>query len=291
MMINLSDKKVIFPFAPRPLPGESVASWVIRLSASHDYDFLTIKKLANVKLSHKDWDEGLTEQDTHQLLETAGFDYEEFFCGTIDPLFLRQNYLQLLPRYIDGHPSYAFCSACFKEDREPYLRWRWRYYNFRNCTVHGSPLRTSCPHCNSPLVTSTALLRYESKLVFTPTLAYCKRCGQPLDQDALDFSWGGKASKPAPRIRVPDINPYDGQSIIRWLWIAKRRKAPWRLKFGSVDEPNPYSEPRKIGLEHYRHLDVYARAKVAKALRIYRAEKHRQRAEDRLAVQIGESAE
>jgi hypothetical protein len=38
-------------------------------------------------------------------------------------------------------------------------------------------------------------------------------------------------------------------------------------------------------------LDVYARAKVAKALRIYHAEKLRQRAEDRLAMQVGESAE
>jgi RNase P subunit RPR2 len=290
-MTNLSDKKVIFPFAPLPLPGESVASWVIRLSASHDYDFLTIKKLANVKLSHKDWDEGLTEQDTHQLLETAGFEYEEFFCATIDPLFLRQNCVQLVPRYMDGHPNYAFCSACFKEDREPYLRWRWRYHNFRNCTIHNRPLRTSCQHCNSPLVTSTSLLRYESRSVFTPNLAFCKNCGQPLDQDALDCGRGGKASNPSLGIKVPEINPNDGQSIIRWLWIAKKRKAPWRLKFGLADEPNPYCEPRKIGLEHYRHLDVYARAKVAKALRIYHAEKLRQKAEDRLAVQIGESVE
>jgi hypothetical protein len=112
-----------------------------------------------------------------------------------------------------------------------------------------------------------------------------------LNQDALDFGRGTKASKPSLWFKVPEINPYDWQSIIRWLWIAKKRKAPWRLKFGSVDEPNPYCEPRKIGLEHYRNLDVYARAKVAKALRIYHAEKLRQRAEDRLAMQVGESAE
>lgn len=279
-MDTLHDKNLIFPYAPRPLPGESVASWVIRLCGSHGYEFKAIERLLNLKPKHRDWDAGLSEQDTRNLLKAAGCEFKEFFDGYIDPKFLRDNHVVLRPRYKDGVPCYGFCPFCLKTDDVPYLRWRWRYYNFRQCTVHFIPLMTECPHCNACIATRSSLLKDQANIVFIPNLGFCKQCGQPLYEKS--FSQPRVPKEQSIRFNVPEINPYDWDSMLRWLWVGKARRAPWRLKFDFVDGQEMKFSERSIGLTRYRKLNPLVRAKVAKAVAIYRAEKHRQRRDERL---------
>ena len=284
-MNNSETPKLVLPFAPDPFPGESIASWVIRLCGSHGYGFSTVQKLVNVKIRKKDWDEGLSYASTLKLLNAAGLKYSQFFDGYLDPGFLRKNGVQLIPRRIDRGPAYGFCKQCLKADQEPYLRWRWRYKNYGKCTVHKCQLLTCCPHCDAPLDTSTNILCDIGGQIFIPNLGYCKGCGQPLYEGILQLD---KVSKSLGRplwLKIPEINPYDRRSILGWLWIVKKKRVQWRLKFGFTPEPDPCWTPRTIGLKQYRNLNIFVRGKVAKALAIYRAEKHRQRAADRQAVQ------
>jgi TniQ len=289
-MKDSTNAQVIFPFAPAPFSGESIASWVIRLCNSHGYGFATVEKLVKVKLKNKDWDEGMTDQDTHALLQAAGLEYEQFFDGILDPRFLRENNVKLWPRSKDRRPYYGFCKLCFKEDLEPYLRWRWRYENFRDCAEHHCKLLTSCPHCEERIYTDSVILRDDSRSVFIPNVGYCKQCGQPLYEDIKSFGAELKNANRPIGYKAPDINPFDRRSILNWLWHVKKGRVRWKLKFGFAPEPDPFWAPRKNGLKQYRNLNLFSRIKVAKAVGIYRAEKHRQRAEERLAAQAAESA-
>ena len=289
-MKDSTNAQVIFPFAPTPFSGESIASWVIRLCNSHGYGFATVEKLVKVKLKNKDWDEGVTDQDTHALLQAAGLQYKQFFDGILDPKFLRDNHVKLWPRSNDGRPYYGFCKLCFKEDKEPYLRWRWRYENYRGCTVHHCQLLTCCPHCEERIYTGSVILRDDSRNVFIPNVGYCKQCGQPLYEDINTFGDVKKNASRSIGYKVHDINPFDRDSILSWLWHVKKRRIRWKLKFGFTLEPDPFWEPRTIGLKQYRKLNLFSRIKVAKAVGIYRAEKNRQRAANRLAAQAAEPA-
>lgn len=284
-MNNSENPKLALPFAPDPFPGESIASWVIRLCGSHGYGFTTLQKLVNVKVSDKDWDEGLSYPNTLKLLCAAGLEYSQFFAGHLDPRFLRENYVRLVPRRFDGEPAYGFCMECLKADQDPYLRWRWRYENYVICTVHRCRLLTNCPHCDAPLVTGSNILWDVGDQMFIPNLGYCKGCGQPLYEDILQLEQKTKRSGWPLWLKIPEINPYDRRSILSWLWMAKKQRVKWTLKFGFTPEPNPYWLPRRVGLKQYRNLNLYVRGKVAKALTIYRAEKHRQRAAARHEAQ------
>lgn len=290
-MKDSTNAQVIFPFAPTPFSGESIASWVIRLCDSHGYGFATVEKLVKVKLKNKDWDEGVTDQDTHALLQAAGLQYKQFFDGILDPIFLRDNHVKLWPRNNDGKPYYGFCKLCFKEDKEPYLRWRWRYQNYRNCTLHHCHLLTCCPHCKERIYTGSVILRDDSKKVFIPNVGYCKHCGQPLYEDINSFSEVKKNASRAIGYKVQEINPFDRRSILNWLWHVKKGRVRWKLKFGFTHEPDSFWVPRTIGLKQYRDLNPFSRIKVAKAVGIYRTEKNRQRAANRLVAQDTEPAE
>lgn len=289
-MKNSTNAEVIFPFAPAPFPGESIASWVIRLCNSHGYGFATVEKLVKAKLKNNDWDEGVTDQDTHALLLAAGLQYKQFFDGILDPRFLRDNHVKLRPRKNDGRPYYGFCKLCFKEDKEPYLRWRWRYEIFRDCTVHRCQLLTSCPHCEERIYTGSVILRDDSRNVFIPNFGYCKHCGQPMYEDILSFGDVQKNANRHTSYKAPDINPFDRRSILNWLWHVKKERVRWKLKFGFTPEPVPFWAPRTNGLKQYRNLNLFSRIKVAKAVGIYRAEKNRQRAANRLAAEAAEPA-
>jgi hypothetical protein len=289
-MKNSTKQQVIFPFAQVPFSGESIASWVIRLCKSHDYSFQTVSKLVGIKLKKKDWDEGVTKKDIHALLQSAGLEYKQFFHGMLDPEFLRENHVQLWSRKNAGRPFYVFCKLCFKEDKEPYLRWRWRYGNFRKCTVHHCELLTCCPHCKRKLYTDSVILRDDSRRVFIPDFSYCKNCGQPMCEDNKNFINVKKPVIRQTRYVTPDIDPIDSIAFSKWFGISRINDALWRLYFGLPHEIDPLFKSRTNGLKQYRKLSIFSRMRVAKAVAVYRAERHRRRAEKKLAAQAAEPA-
>lgn len=284
-MENSSKSKVIFPFAPRPFPRESIASWVIRLCGSHDYTFARLKLLVNVKVRRNDWDCGMDHLSTLRLLESAGFEYTTFFDEKFNPNVVQQRGMTLRPRSVQGVPYYAFCPMCFAEDEVPYLRWHWRFENFHSCKLHQRNFLTKCPHCDARLDTSRPILRDISSEEFIPNLSYCKNCAQPL------FVIFEKQPEPyrnpweSPGEWIRPVDPNDAESVYRWLCIGRLGSSSWKMRFNMPAEIKPVWKPRKIGQEQYRYLSIYGRAKVAKALRIIRAEKHRQRTEERLGEQ------
>ena len=44
-----------------------------------------------------------------------------------------------------------YCPACFREDRHPYYRLRWRFAWHTVCESHSVALRDGCPFCNAPI--------------------------------------------------------------------------------------------------------------------------------------------
>lgn len=289
-MKDSTNAQVIFPFAPPPLPGESIASWVIRLCGSHGYGFTTVKKLAQVKVKYDDWDRGMDHQSTLRLLEAAGLEYKEFFNENLDPHFLQECGVVLHPINTDWGPAYGFCPMCFAEDQVPYLRWRWRYKNFKKCTRHQRTLLLSCPHCGARLNSSRPILRDDSSEEYIPNLGYCKNCAQPMFVDIQNTKPKFKHPWELRRDWVRTVNPFDSQSVSMWLVLGRVAPFPWSVNFDSPVEIKPVYKARKTGLKKYSRLSLYGRAKVAKALGLIRAEKHRQRADERISTQVGDPA-
>lgn len=284
-MENSRNSKVIFPFAPRPFLRESIASWVIRLCSSHDYTFARLKNLVNVKVKKSDWDDGMNRPDMLRLLQSSGLECEDFFGQMVNAVILRQHGVNLHPRDVDGYPYYAFCPLCFAEDEVPYLRWHWRYANYKECRLHRRKLFTKCQHCGARLETSRPILRDLPNEVFISNFGYCKICAQPLfvffEKKAEPYKYPWERSKDW----VRSVDPHDKNSVGSWLLLGEMGSSSWKLRFDLPAEIKPVWTPRKKGLKQYRNLSIYGRAKVAKALRIIRAEKHRQRSEQRIDVQ------
>lgn len=284
-MKNLNKPSVIFPHAPFTLPGESIASWVIRLCGSHGYGFVTVKKLVKVKVKHDDWDEGIDHQSTLRLLEAAGLQYEEFFNEKLDTAILRECGVTLYSRSTLQGPTYGFCPLCFAEDEVPYLRWRWRYKNFNKCTKHHRNLLTGCPHCSARIDSSRPILRDVPSEEFIPNLGYCKTCAQPMYVQIQEEETTFKHPWELSRDWVRMVNPHDKNSVRRWLNSGRMETFSWRLRFAPPAEIKPVYKERETGLKQYRCLSGYGRGKVAKALGIVRSEMRRQREEDLLAAQ------
>lgn len=166
---------------PEPHIDESPSSWVQRLSGSHQYSFKRLSQVTDIHPKNKDWDCGVTNEDWRKLLELA--DASSSSCGEA-----RFAYTALLSRShketpllnLEGRPSYRWCSACFIEDRVPYLRWHWRLSGCTRCHIHKCPLEERCPWCKSPLSVHRALLVSCGRAKGVFQLSNCGSCGMPL---------------------------------------------------------------------------------------------------------------
>ena len=61
------------------------------------------------------------------------------------------------------------CPLCLKEDKQPYLRKKWRLFFSAACVKHKCFLIDKCPSCGEPFVIH--------KRLYDGDFPYCRKCG------------------------------------------------------------------------------------------------------------------
>lgn len=160
--------------APNIISGESISSWLQRLSQQQG---LSIDKLfsfvdANVP---NDLDSAILEDELTNLVKICGLTSKDFqVIKAIGRSIRAEKLLQWqIRKRQDGRPVSAFCSACLNTDRIPYYRIEWRFQFWKYCPEHKLALLLSCSDCQREIVLDRAILLSSAP---APSLAYCRFC-------------------------------------------------------------------------------------------------------------------
>ena len=176
----------VWPARPRPLDGESLSSWFIRLAAGNG---LTAKELYRAALPGsylygRDLDRLACHDLLAELSRRTGVPLEDVrklgfgrWCGSV---FQEDNGCPRLPWLPSatrkkGRTAYGqqFCPHCLAEDGVQHLRAEWRLSFVTLCSRHGTVLQDNCGRCGEA-VQPIALLRQGERLI-------CPKCQSGLD--------------------------------------------------------------------------------------------------------------
>ncbi len=187
--VRAIDKRSIansmFRIRPLPLKDELLSSWLIRTAYLHHSDPATFLNLYFPEYDYHLWDNDLdlynNDSFFNRLLIKTGFrketiygmtlkSYEGYLSETIHPdnrnafiipVFRRK-------RNIRQHAQ-RICPFCLKEDKQPYLRKKWRLFFSTACVKHKCFLIDKCPSCGEPFVIH--------KRLFDGDFPHCRKCG------------------------------------------------------------------------------------------------------------------
>ncbi|MCF8567089.1 TniQ family protein [Alicyclobacillus tolerans] len=147
-----------FPIRTRPLQGESLWSFLIRLSSRNGISILgmlnSIRNWEKKYVQRADW--GLldfspeTAIDMQGLSQLSGLSVEVLHTMTVHNLlktFGNKEEIQRA-RFLSGMliDHYRFCPQCLSES-VPYHRLLWRFENITGCLKHRCSLHNECPNC------------------------------------------------------------------------------------------------------------------------------------------------
>lgn len=154
------------PVATPLLDGESINSWLIRASLNQGCDLSTILfyHWSKYNLRHHDFDKGFNHIDKqiHQDMAVLAKTNIEFFdnrsliqLNEDIGLEYRSNisltWVLPIPKFhsktMVGH---QYCAQCMQEDKNAYLRLKWRFSWIVYCEQHLKPLQNSCSSCELP---------------------------------------------------------------------------------------------------------------------------------------------
>src|SRR5690606_31058855 len=172
--------------APRIFPGESMSSWLQRLSQQQGVSIEKLFLLSGARVP-KDVDSTAISAGLSNLIATCGFSLCNF--APMDAVARSIRKTKLLQQQVrtdqKGQPVSAFCPACLENDRSPYYRVEWRFKFWKFCPEHKSPMAISCGKCMKEVTLNRSILL---SLVAPPSLAYCQFCLSKLSLSALK-SW------------------------------------------------------------------------------------------------------
>ena len=151
------------PASMPPLPGEAIASWIIRLAEAHGQKSHALCSfLCGLSLCYNSDFSGPSGDRLVAILGAAtrlGAEYihSQFtLTGLEGLLFVRTGNSTKLPwvlpqgSYHAWRPAMQFCPWCLDE-ASPYFRRNWRLSLFSVCTDHFLHLRHVCPVCEAPI--------------------------------------------------------------------------------------------------------------------------------------------
>ena len=187
--IRAIDKRSIadsmFRIRPLPLEDELLSSWLIRTAYLHHSDPATFLNLYFPEYDYHLWDNDLdlynNDSFINRLSLKTGYKKEIFYGMTLKsyegrlsetinynnrnafimPIFRRK-------RNIRQHAQ-RICPLCLKEDKQPYLRKKWRLFFSTACVRHKCFLIDKCPSCGEPFVIH--------KRLYDGDFPHCRKCG------------------------------------------------------------------------------------------------------------------
>ena len=167
----------IYPVHPRPQPGESLESWLIRYAFSNFSSLIHFVRLLGTNTTNIDLDANGKNQTLFTWVKT------ELGESTSSDLLLSRFEGVLGPtlgKWTTTGPVHQFrrfCPACFAGDDSPFLRLIWRLNFLLTCPVHQVFLESKCGACSAE---------------FRPTMSNpyfdigkCSQCGFSLSRTHL----------------------------------------------------------------------------------------------------------
>ncbi len=150
---------------PKPKEGEILSSWIIRIAAGCGMTATEFcKTTLNIpKPNLREIDRYPDELLLKALSDGTGVPIETIFqtsMATEEGYVFSltgdgETYWTITPltshsKITEFTQGMAYCPACFGSDEVPYYRKDWQYAFNPICSIHHTPLRSSCPHCNLP---------------------------------------------------------------------------------------------------------------------------------------------
>jgi hypothetical protein len=185
------------PLAPRPIPGELISSWLLRVSFANGLTLAQLieaieTRFPGLSLRSAFIDDQLSTQARFALARFLRVPEDEVKAHELAQQFpilplewiLRSANWDLgsSDRFAQGRARYAFCPLCIREmsrtKRTVWIRSEWAFVFQTHCARHRTPLLERCSVCftDDPLlpITNPAITNTSS------ALASCWNCGSSL---------------------------------------------------------------------------------------------------------------
>ena len=223
--IRAIDKRSIadsmFKIRPLPLDGELLSSWLIRTAYLHHSDPATFLNLYFPEYDYHLWDNDLdlynNDAFINRLSLKTGYKKEIFYGMTLksyegrlsETIHYNNRNAFIMPifrrkRNIRQHAQ-RICPLCLKEDKQPYLRKKWRLFFSTACVRHKCFLIDKCPSCGELFVIH--------KRLFDGDFPHCRKCGFSFKKAEPEFidenSDGLKAIEKIYNILETGISEYE----------------------------------------------------------------------------------
>ena len=187
--VRAIDKRSIadsmFRIRPLPLNDELLSSWLIRTAYLHHSDPATFLNLYFPEYDYHLWDNDLDLYNNNSFLNRlslkTGYKKEIFYGMTLksyegrlsETIHYNNRNAFIMPifrrkRNIRQHAQ-RICPLCLKEDKQPYLRKKWRLFFSTACIKHKCFLIDKCPSCGEPFVIHKSL--------YDGDFPHCRKCG------------------------------------------------------------------------------------------------------------------
>lgn len=172
--------------APNIFPGESLASWLQRLSQQQGVSIEKLFLLVGAKKVPKDVDCNGISTELSILIAMCGISAPGFAIvkSAARSICKTKPLQQQVRTDSEGRPITAFCPACLEKDRSPYYRLEWRFKFWKFCPEHKSPMASSCGKCTKEITLNKSILL---SLAAPPSLAYCQFCLSKLSLSAEEL--------------------------------------------------------------------------------------------------------
>ncbi|WOI46514.1 TniQ family protein [Acidovorax sp. BLS4] len=190
--MSASDELKLWPNHFKPLPGELLSSWLIRLAHAHGYK---VEQLCRLLLGpfqpmwNRDIDRCLTPQlrDALRAVTAATDDqlsaatlnsYAGYISGNVNSNGLSMWITSLAVYHRTRKlPGLACCPICLASGPEPYYRRIWRLSFVTVCVKHQVELINICPRCDSPFNPHRVDVGSQGYAPRRGLLARCAACG------------------------------------------------------------------------------------------------------------------
>ncbi|MHB1697429.1 MAG: TniQ family protein [bacterium] len=196
-----------FRIRPLPLADELLSSWLVRTAYMHHTDPTTFLNLNFPEHGRKLWERDLDlfcdGNLTKKLAEKTGFPEETIYRMTLksyegrlaQEIYPNNRNVFIIPTYRRSrnirHHAQRMCPLCLKDDKQPYLRKKWRLFFSTACIKHNCFLIDKCPECGAPFMVN--------KRLYDEDFPHCRKCGFSFKAAEPEFidsgSYGLKAIK------------------------------------------------------------------------------------------------
>lgn len=233
-----------FPIRPLPLEDELLSSWLVRTAYMHHTDPSTFLNLHFPEYGRELWERDLDlycdGSLVKRLAEKTGFPEEIVYKMTLnsyegwlsEEIYPNNRNAFIIPIHRHSRNVRQFaqrlCPMCLKEDKQPYLRKKWRLFFSTACIKHNCFLIDKCSSCGEPFVIH--------KRLYDGDFPHCQKCGFSFKSAEPEFiggdSGGLKALKALYGILDGGIFMFENRPVYSFLFFDMLNHFTKLVKYG-----------------------------------------------------------